>query len=128
MENTLKFRLVIFGFQVKVVAIIRKNDKAIMNFEKIVICMDEYAMLLKMKCDNGISLNQLVHDLLSIDPTRPEVFVVWSVLWERKDERGVLSYAEKGVDPDAPEEDEENDSEDVDEDQEEAKGKKMQLN
>ncbi|TXG46328.1 hypothetical protein EZV62_028169 [Acer yangbiense] len=115
----------------------------------IVIYMDEYTMLLKMKCDNGISLNQLVHDLLSINPTRPEVFVALSVLWERKDERGALSYAKKGnlllsmkrpevaviafrgaqelrpdlrsfqggVDPDAPEEDEENEAEDVDGDQ-----------
>lgn len=51
-------------------------------------------MLLKMKSDYS-KLNKLVHDLLSIDPTRPEVFVALSVLWERKDERGALSYAEK---------------------------------
>lgn len=51
-------------------------------------------MLLKLKSDNS-KLNKLVHDLLSIDPTRPEVFVALSVLWERKDERGALSYAEK---------------------------------
>lgn len=56
--------------------------------------MDEYAMLLKTKCDYP-KLNQLVHDLLNIDPTRPEVFVALSVLWEKKDERGALSYAEK---------------------------------
>ncbi|KAJ8573842.1 hypothetical protein K7X08_010353 [Anisodus acutangulus] len=37
-----------------------------------------------------------VHDLLNIDPTRPEVFVALSVLCEKKDERGALSYSEKG--------------------------------
>lgn len=56
--------------------------------------MDEYAMLLKMKSDHS-KLNKLVHDLLNIDPTRPEVFVALSVLWERKDDGGALSYAEK---------------------------------
>lgn len=56
--------------------------------------MDEYAMLLKMKSDHT-KLGKLVHDLLNIDPTRPEVFVALSVLWERKDDRGALSYAEK---------------------------------
>ncbi|KAF8387893.1 hypothetical protein HHK36_026555 [Tetracentron sinense] len=87
----------------KVEAIIGKNDEAIMNFEKarsfdpyIVSYMDEYAMLLKMKSDHS-KLNKLVHDLLSIDPTRAEVFVAMSVLWERKDERGALAYAEKSI-------------------------------
>ncbi|KAH9683313.1 Anaphase-promoting complex subunit 7 [Citrus sinensis] len=88
---------------VKVDAIIGKNDEAIINFEKVVrsidpyilTYMDEYAMLLKVKCDYS-KLSKLVHDLLSIDPSRPEVFVALSVLWERKDERGALSYAEKG--------------------------------
>lgn len=56
--------------------------------------MDEYALLLKSKSDHS-KLNKLVHDLLSIDPTRPEVFVALSILWERKDDRGALSYAEK---------------------------------
>ncbi|KAH9765667.1 Anaphase-promoting complex subunit 7 [Citrus sinensis] len=87
----------------KVDAIIGKNDEAILNFEKVVrsidpyimTYMDEYAMLLKVKCDYS-KLSKLVHDLLSIDPSRPEVFVALSVLWERKDERGALSYAEKG--------------------------------
>lgn len=60
----------------------------------VVTYMDEYAMLLKIKSDHS-KLNKLVHDLLSIDPTRPEVFVALSVLWGRKDERGALSYAEK---------------------------------
>ncbi|KAE9455256.1 hypothetical protein C3L33_12852, partial [Rhododendron williamsianum] len=87
----------------KVEAIIGKNDEAIMNFEKVrsidpylVTYMDEYAMLLKIKSDHS-KLNKLVHDLLSIDPTRPEVFVALSALWERKDERGALSYAEKSI-------------------------------
>ncbi|GAB4851250.1 Anaphase-promoting complex subunit 7 [Ancistrocladus abbreviatus] len=85
----------------KVEATIGRNDEAIMNFEKaraidpyIVTCMDEYAMLLKIKSD-FLKLNKLVHDLLSIDPTRPEVFVALAVLWERKDERGALSYVDK---------------------------------
>lgn len=51
-------------------------------------------MLLKTKSDY-LKLNKLAHDLLSIDPTKPEVFVTLSVLWERKDERGALSYADK---------------------------------
>uniref|UniRef100_A0A0A0KED2 Anaphase-promoting complex subunit 7 n=1 Tax=Cucumis sativus TaxID=3659 RepID=A0A0A0KED2_CUCSA len=87
----------------KVEAIIGKKDEAIMNFEKarsidpfIVTYMDEYAMLLKIKSDYSM-LNKLVHDLLNIDPTRPEVFVALSVLWETKDERGALAYAEKSI-------------------------------
>ncbi|KAI5650694.1 hypothetical protein M9H77_36699 [Catharanthus roseus] len=87
----------------KVEAMIGKNDEAIMNFEKVrsidpyaVTYMDEYAILLKMKSDNA-KLNKLVHDLLNIDPTKPEVFVALSVLWERKDDRGALSYAEKSI-------------------------------
>lgn len=60
----------------------------------VVTYMDEYAMLLKKKCEYP-KLNKLVHDLLNIDSSRPEVFVALSVLWERKDERGALSYAEK---------------------------------
>ncbi|KAL6188623.1 hypothetical protein ACLB2K_040014 [Fragaria x ananassa] len=65
----------------KVEAIVGKNDEAITNFEKI-------------KSDSS-KLNKLVHDLLITDSTRPEVFVALSVLWERKDERGALSYTEK---------------------------------
>ncbi|XP_027121116.2 anaphase-promoting complex subunit 7-like isoform X1 [Coffea arabica] len=87
----------------KVEAIIGKIDEAIMNFEKVrsidpyvVAYMDEYALLLKTKSDQS-KLNKLVHDLLNIDPTRPEVFVALSVLWERKDDRGALSYAEKSI-------------------------------
>lgn len=56
--------------------------------------MDEYAMLLNVKCDYS-KLSKLVHDLLSINPSRPEVFVALSVLWERQDEKEALSYAEK---------------------------------
>ena len=51
-------------------------------------------MLLKLKSDHS-KLNKLVHDLLNIDHTRPEVFVALSVLWEKKDERGALSYVEE---------------------------------
>ncbi|XP_061991086.1 anaphase-promoting complex subunit 7 [Rosa rugosa] len=87
----------------KVEAIVGKNDEAIMNFDKarlidpyVVTYMDEYAMLLKIKSDFS-KLNKLVHDLLITDSTRPEVFVALSVLWERKDERGALSYAEKSI-------------------------------
>ncbi|XP_030473876.1 anaphase-promoting complex subunit 7 [Syzygium oleosum] len=87
----------------KVEAIIGKNDEAIMNFEKarsvdpyILTYMDEYAMLLKMKSDYS-KLGKLVHDLLNTDPTRPEVFVALSVMWERKDDKRALSYAEKSI-------------------------------
>ncbi|XP_010505572.1 PREDICTED: anaphase-promoting complex subunit 7 [Camelina sativa] len=87
----------------KVEAIIGKNDEAIMRFEKVrsidpytLTSMDEYAMLLQIKCDYS-RLNKLVHDLLSIDHTRAEVFVALSVLWERKDARTALSYAEKSI-------------------------------
>lgn len=51
-------------------------------------------MLLKLKSDYS-KLHKLVHDLLSIDPTRPEAFVASSVLWETKDEKRALSYAEQ---------------------------------
>ncbi|KAL6548495.1 Anaphase-promoting complex subunit 7 [Orobanche gracilis] len=87
----------------KVKAVIGKNDEAILDFENVrsidpyvVTYMDEYAMLLKFKSDHS-KLNKLVHDLLNIDPTKPEVFVAQSVLWEKKDERGALSYAEKSI-------------------------------
>lgn len=87
----------------KVDAIIGKNDEAIINFEKvrsidpyIMTYMDEYAMLLNVKCDYS-KLSKLVHDLLSINPSRPEVFVALSVLWERQDEKEALSYAEKSI-------------------------------
>ncbi|XP_072976278.1 anaphase-promoting complex subunit 7 [Typha angustifolia] len=87
----------------KVEAIIGRNDEAIINFEKvrsidpyILTYMDEYAMLLKSKSDHA-KLNKLVHDMLNIDPTRAEIFVALSALWERKDERRALSYAEKSL-------------------------------
>ncbi|MQL79986.1 hypothetical protein Taro_012435 [Colocasia esculenta] len=87
----------------KVEAIIGRSDEAIMNFEKVrsidpcvMTYMDEYAMLLKTKSDHS-KLNKLVHDLLSIDAARVEVSVALSVLWERKDERKALAYAEKSV-------------------------------
>ncbi|KAL1543109.1 Anaphase-promoting complex subunit 7 [Salvia divinorum] len=87
----------------KVKAVIGKNDEAILDFETVlsidpyvVTYMDEYAMLLKLKSDNS-KLTKLVHDLLNIDPTKPEVLVALAVLWEKKDERGALSYAEKSI-------------------------------
>ncbi|TKW24223.1 hypothetical protein SEVIR_3G038700v4 [Setaria viridis] len=86
----------------KVEAIIGRNDQAIMNFEKarlidpnIMTYMDEYAILLKTKSDY-IKLNKLVHDMLHIDPARPETCVALAAMWERKDERKALTYAEKG--------------------------------
>ncbi|KAL0457369.1 UNVERIFIED_CONTAM: Anaphase-promoting complex subunit [Sesamum latifolium] len=99
----LKLNVALLRMITKVKAIIGKNDEAILDFEKVrsldpyvVTCMDEYAMLLKLKSDHS-KLNKLVHDLLNIDPTKPEVFVALSVLWEKKDERGALSYAEKSI-------------------------------
>ncbi|XP_066362454.1 anaphase-promoting complex subunit 7-like isoform X2 [Miscanthus floridulus] len=87
----------------KVEAIIGRNDEAIMNFEKarlidpnIMTYMDEYAILLKSKSDY-IKLNKLVHDMLHIDPARPETCVALAAMWERKDERKALTYAEKSL-------------------------------
>lgn len=56
--------------------------------------MDEYAMLLNSKSDQT-KLNKLVYDLLNIDPARAEAFVASSLMWEGKDERRALAYAEK---------------------------------
>ncbi|KAK9671850.1 hypothetical protein RND81_12G058700 [Saponaria officinalis] len=53
-------------------------------------------MLLKNKSEYP-KLNKLVHDLLNTDPARAEVFVALSIMWERKDERGALSYADKSI-------------------------------
>lgn len=75
-------------YSILVVVQVRSVDPYVVTY------MDEFAMLLKIKSDYP-KLSKLVHDLLSIDPTRPEVFVALSVLWESKDERGALSYAEK---------------------------------
>ncbi|GJY35255.1 anaphase-promoting complex subunit 7 [Tanacetum coccineum] len=90
-----------YGWSFAEEAIIGKNDEAIMNFEKVrsidpyvVTYMDEYAMLLKLKSDLP-KLNKLVHDLLIIDPARPEVFVALSILWERKDDRAALTNVKK---------------------------------
>ncbi|XP_068659867.1 anaphase-promoting complex subunit 7 [Aristolochia californica] len=87
----------------KVEAIIGKTDEAVLHFEKarfvdpfVVTYMDEYAMLLMSKSDLS-KLNRLVGDLLDIDPTRAEVFVALSVLWERKDGKQALVYAEKSI-------------------------------
>ncbi|KAF6176689.1 hypothetical protein GIB67_034551 [Kingdonia uniflora] len=86
----------------KVEAIIGRNDEAITNLKRyarsidpyIITYMDEYAMLLKSKSDN-FKLNRLLHELLSIDPCKPEIFVILSVMWEKKDERRALAYSEK---------------------------------
>ncbi|CAD6334630.1 unnamed protein product [Miscanthus lutarioriparius] len=67
----------------KVEAIIGRNDEAIMNFEK-------------SKSDY-IKLNKLVYDMLHIDPARPETCVALAAMWERKDERKALTYAEKSL-------------------------------
>lgn len=87
----------------KVEAITGRSEEAIMNFEKIrsidpfvMTYMDEYAMLLNSKSDSS-KLNRLVHDLLNIDPARAEAFVALSLLWEKKDERRALAYAEKSI-------------------------------
>ncbi|PKA53433.1 Anaphase-promoting complex subunit 7 [Apostasia shenzhenica] len=87
----------------KVEAIIGRNEEAIMNFEKVrsidpcvMTYMDEYAMLLNIKSDQS-KLNKLVHDLLNVDAARPEAFVALSLLWEKKDERRALAYAEKSI-------------------------------
>ncbi|XP_071730439.1 anaphase-promoting complex subunit 7-like [Rutidosis leptorrhynchoides] len=87
----------------KVEAIVGKTNEAIMNFEKVrtidpyvVTYMDEYAMLLKQKSDQ-LKLNKLVHDLLNLDPARPEVFVALSVLCEKKDDRAALINIEKSI-------------------------------
>uniref|UniRef100_A0ACD5ZQ18 Uncharacterized protein n=1 Tax=Avena sativa TaxID=4498 RepID=A0ACD5ZQ18_AVESA len=86
----------------KVETIIGKNDEAILNFEKarlidpnIMTYMDEYAIILKFKSEYT-KLNKLVHDMLHIDPARPETCVALAAFWERKDERKALTYAEKG--------------------------------
>ncbi|XP_062230761.1 anaphase-promoting complex subunit 7-like [Phragmites australis] len=87
----------------KVEAIIGRNDEAIMYFEKarlidpnIITYMDEYAILLKSKSDYT-KLSKLVHDMLHIDPARPETCVALAAMWERKDERKALTYAEKSL-------------------------------
>lgn len=67
---------------------VRSIDPHVMTY------MDEYAMLLNSKSDQS-KLNKLVYDLLNIDPARAEAFVASSLLWERKDERRALAYAEK---------------------------------
>ncbi|KAI9123049.1 hypothetical protein K1719_005938 [Acacia pycnantha] len=59
----------------KVEAIIGKNEEAIMNFEK------------------ARSIDPYIITYLD----EPEVFVALSVLWERKDERRALSYAEQSI-------------------------------
>ncbi|KAJ7560047.1 hypothetical protein O6H91_04G111700 [Diphasiastrum complanatum] len=79
-------------------------DEAVHVFEKSrqfdpfnVTAMDEYAMLLRTRGEST-ELNRLVHDLLNIDPTRPEVWVASAVLWETRDDKmRALTYAEKSM-------------------------------
>ena len=57
--------------------------------------MDEYAILLRIRGDQ-MKLNQLVHELINIDSTRPEVWVAAAVYWEiRDDKMRALTYLEK---------------------------------
>jgi len=57
--------------------------------------MDEYAMLLRTRGEQ-MSLNRLVHELISVDATRPEVWVAAAVYWEMRDDKiRALSYADK---------------------------------
>lgn len=51
-------------------------------------------MLLVLK-SNIPKLKKLVHDLLTIDLAKPEVFVALSILWEMKDDRPALTNVEK---------------------------------
>jgi hypothetical protein len=60
-----------------------------------VTSMDEYAMLLRTRGDHA-ELNHLVHGLLNIDSTRPEVWVASAIYWEMRDDKPrALTYAEK---------------------------------
>lgn len=57
--------------------------------------MDEYAMLLRIRGDHA-ELNRLVHDMLNIDSTRPEVWVASAVYWEmREDKIRALTFADR---------------------------------
>jgi hypothetical protein len=57
--------------------------------------MDEYAMLLRSRGEH-MDLNRLVHELISIDATRPEVWVAAAVYWEMRDDKiRALTYADK---------------------------------
>ncbi|KAG0599369.1 hypothetical protein M758_12G146900 [Ceratodon purpureus] len=81
-----------------------KNDEAAHNFEKArqidpfnISSMDEYAMLLRSRGEH-MDLNRLVHDLISIDATRPEVWVAAAVYWEMRDDKiRALTYADKSM-------------------------------
>eukprot|EP00249_Psilotum_nudum_P016243 c25742_g1_i1 orf=635-1945(+) len=88
----------------KVEASLGRTNEAIYNFEKarqvdqhIVTNMDEYAMLLRNRADHA-ELNRLVHDLLNVDSTRPEVWVVSAIYWEMRDDKiRALTYADKSL-------------------------------
>ncbi|OAE28546.1 hypothetical protein AXG93_2175s1290 [Marchantia polymorpha subsp. ruderalis] len=88
----------------KAEAAMGRNDEAVHNFEKArqadqynISSMDEYAMLLRTR-SNQVELNRLVHDLLNIDPARPEVWVASAVYWELRDDRvRALTYTDKAM-------------------------------
>ncbi|XP_024362158.1 anaphase-promoting complex subunit 7 isoform X1 [Physcomitrium patens] len=83
---------------------IMKNDEAAHSFEKSrqidqfnISSMDEYAMLLRNRGDH-MELNRLVHELINIDSTRPEVWVAAAVYWEMRDDKiRALTYADKSL-------------------------------
>lgn len=52
-------------------------------------------MLLRTRGDQ-MELNRLVHELLNIDSTRPEVWVAAAVYWEMRDDKiRALTYLDK---------------------------------
>ncbi|KAH8966624.1 hypothetical protein BDL97_03G035500 [Sphagnum fallax] len=81
-----------------------RGDEGVHNFEKArqvdqynVTSMDEYAMLLRTRGDHA-ELNHLVHGLLNIDSTRPEVWVASAIYWEMRDDKPkALTYADKSI-------------------------------
>lgn len=83
---------------------IMKNDEAAHSFEKArqidqfnISSLDEYAMLLRTRGEQ-LNLNRLVHELINVDATRPEVWVAAAVYWEMRDDKiRALSYADKGM-------------------------------
>lgn len=91
----------------KAETVLGMSDQALHSFEKArqldpfnLTSMDEYAMLLRQRSDNA-ELNRLVHDMLGIDPTRPEVWVASAVYWDTQDDKPrALSYSDKSVQAD----------------------------
>ncbi|KAL2642311.1 hypothetical protein R1flu_009898 [Riccia fluitans] len=83
---------------------IGKCEEALHNFQKArqvdqynVAAADEYAMVLRTRASVA-ELNRLVHDMLNIDSTRPEVWVASAVYWETREEKlQALTYVEKAI-------------------------------